>query len=75
MGCSRMRLETRRFLYPSWDRECSTTPLILRPGLRSSEQLQGLRQQYCCAGKGNVFGEYEVNLLKVLRTSRIDVRR
>jgi len=75
MGCSRIRLETRRFLYPSWDRECSTPRLVLRSDLRSYEQLQGHRQQYCREGKGKVFGEYEVYLLKVLQMCRIDVRR
>jgi len=74
MGCARICLETRRFLYPSWDRECSTPRLVLQPGLRSSEQLQGKWQQYCPAGKDKVFGEYAVYLLKVLRMCRINVR-
>jgi len=75
MGYSRIRLETRRFFYSSWDRECSTPRRVLRPGLRSSEQLQGQWQQYCRAGRGKVFGECEVYLLKVLRMYRINVRR
>jgi len=49
--------------------------VVLRPGLCFSEQLQGQGQQYCRAGKGKVFGECEVYLVKVLQTSRIDVRR
>jgi len=46
MGYSSSGLETRRFLYPSWDMECSTPRLVLGPDLvlaagrsRSSEQL------------------------------------
>jgi len=46
MGCSRSCLETRRFLYPSWDRDYSTPRLVLQLDLvsaggrfRSSEQL------------------------------------
>jgi len=59
-------------------RGIGSVPLLvwfLDQRVRPSEQLQRQRQQYCHAGKGKVFGECEANLVKVLRTSRIDVRR
>jgi len=33
MGCSSDRLETRRFLYPSWNMLYFTPRLVLGPGL------------------------------------------